>query len=146
MRLKNRKGLTAMVDGMIFIVIMGLAVSAMFAFGGNEPTANDASSVSNSIFSAKLRTCDLVDTDDSRLVSVSDVIAFYIMTGEGRAAEYIESVLDSLMKRPDSYRLDIEYQGSSISIGSGKGDPISGSVKDFTVTYGGSIRADLRIY
>jgi len=146
MRLKNRKGLTAMVDAMIFIVIMGLAVSAMFAFGGGEPAANDASSISNNIFSAKLRICDFVETDDSRLVSVPDVVAFYIMTGEGRAADYIESVLDSLMKRPDSYRLDVEYQGSTISIGSGKGDPVSGSVKDFTVTYGGAIRADLRIY
>jgi hypothetical protein len=59
MRLKNRKGLTAMVDAMIFIVVIGLAVSAMFAFGGDEQKVNEASAVSENIFSAKLRTCDM---------------------------------------------------------------------------------------
>ena len=146
MRLKDKKGLTAMVDAMIFIVIMGLAFSAMFAFGGGEPAANDASSISDNIFSAKLRTCDLVETDDSRLISVPDMVAFFILTGEGQVIDYIESVLDSLMKRPNSYSLDIDYQGSMISIGGGKGDPVSGSAKEFTVTYGGAIKADLRIY
>ena len=36
MRLKNRRGMTAMVDAMIFIVVMGLAVTAMFAFSSGD--------------------------------------------------------------------------------------------------------------
>jgi len=146
MRLKDRKGITAMVDAMIFIVIMGLAVSAMFAFSGGEPVVNDASSVSDSIFSSKLRTCDFIDTEESGLVSMPDMAAFYILTGEGKAADYIESVLDSLLQRPNSYRLDIEYQGCRITIGGGDGDAVSGAVKEYTVTYGGSIRTELRIF
>ena len=146
MRLNDRKGMTAMVDAMIFIVIMGLAVSAIFAFGGEEPAANNASSISDSIFSAKLRTCDFIDTDDSGLVPMPDIAAFYILTGEGEAGDYIQSILDSLMQRPHSYSLEIGYKGSIISIGDGAGDPVSGSVKEYTVTYGGTIRTDLRIY
>ena len=146
MRLKDRKGLTAMVDAMIFIVVMGLAVSAMFVFSGDHATANDASTVSDNIFSAKLRACDLVDTEDARLISVPDVIAFYFLTGEGNVIDYIESILDSLLKRPDSYRLELGYNDSTVTIGSGRGDPVSGSVKEFTVTYGGTIRVDLSFY
>ena len=146
MRLKDNRGMTAMVDAMIFIVIMGLAISAMFAFSGGEPAANDASSISDSIFSSKLRTCDLVDTDDSGLIGMPDIAAFHILTGEGKAADYLGNILDSLLQRPNSYRLDIEYQGCTITIGSGDGDAVSGAVKEFAVTYGGSIRTELRIF
>ncbi|MDR2698444.1 MAG: hypothetical protein LBB30_02035 [Candidatus Methanoplasma sp.] len=146
MRLKDKKGMTAMVDAMIFIVIMGMAVSAMFSFGGENPVPNDASSVSDCIFSSKLRMCDLVDTEESGPVSIPDMAAFYILTGEGKTAGYLESILDSLFQRPGSYRLDIEYQGSTMTVGSGKGEAVSGSVKEFAVTYGGSIRTELRIF
>ena len=146
MRLKDKKGLTAMVDAMIFIFVIGLAASAAFAFGGEEPAANDASSISDSIFSARLRTCDLIDTEDSGLVSMPDLVAFYIITGEGETADYIESILDSLLQRPHSYHLEVDYKGDVISIGDGIGDPISSSVKEFTVTYGGTIKADLKLY
>jgi hypothetical protein len=146
MRLKNKKGMTAMIDAMIFIVIIGIAVSAIFALTGDEPAANDASSISDSIFSAKLRTCDLVETDDSRLVSMPDMMAFYILTGEGDAANYIESILDSLMQRPHSYSLSICYSGNTIVIGDGLGDAVSSSVKEFTVTYGGTVTANLSLY
>ena len=146
MRLKNRRGMTAMVDAMIFIVVMGLAVSALFAFGGDDPIANDASSVTDTIFSAKLRACDLTDTGESRLVSIPDMAAFYIQTGVGNVMDYIKSILDSLTQRPDSYRLNICYLGCDVTVGTGKGDAVSASVKEFTVTYGGTITADLRIY
>jgi len=146
MRLKNRKGLTAMVDAMIFIVVMGLAVSAMFAFSGGDHSESDASSVIDGIFSAKLRACDITDTDDSRLISMPDMIAFCLLTNDKGVMEYLESVLDILMQRPGSYRLDIVYLDKTASAGSGRGDPVSGSVKEFTVTYGGTVKADLKIY
>ncbi|MCL2317565.1 MAG: hypothetical protein FWC44_04515 [Methanomassiliicoccaceae archaeon] len=147
MRLKgNNKGLTAMVDAMIFIVVLGLAVTAMFAFTVDDPAPNSASSISENIFTAKLKTCDLIETEESGLVSIPDMAAVYILTGEGTVMEYIQNVLDSVTQRSNSYRLDITYQDQTVSIGTGKGDPVCGSVKEYTVTYGGSIRTDLRIY
>ncbi|MCL2032597.1 MAG: hypothetical protein FWG96_04960 [Methanomassiliicoccaceae archaeon] len=146
MRLKNKKGMTAMVDAMIFVVVMGLAVSAIFAFSGGEPAPDDASAVCDGIFTAKLRTNDILETEETGLVSVTDMAAFYILTGEGTIIRYIESVLGSLLRKPDSYRLDISYQGSTVSIGNGAGDAVSSSHKEYVVTYGGSITADLRIY
>ena len=147
MRLKgHRKGLTAMVDAMIFIVVIGLAVTAMFTLSSDGPAPNSASSITESIFSAKLKTCDLIETEESGLVSIPDLVAVYILTGEGNVMEYITDILDSITQRTNSYRLDITYQDLTVSIGKGKGDPVSGSVKEFTVTYGGSIRTDMRIY
>ncbi|MDR0309722.1 MAG: hypothetical protein LBH88_03070 [Candidatus Methanoplasma sp.] len=146
MQLKNRKGLTAMVDAMIFIVVIGLAVSAFFAFSGDESAPNDASAISDSIFSAKVRINDTVDTQETGLVSLPDMAAFHIMTGDGSVMDYIESIMESLMQRPDSYSLSIEYSDNTVTIGRDKGDAVSGSVKEYTVTYGGSIRVDLRLY
>jgi len=146
MRLKNRKGMTAMVDAMIFIVVMGLAVSAMFIFTSNEPAPDDASRIPDNIFTSKLRSCDVINTEESGLVNVSDMVAFYFLTGEGNIMRYIKSIMDSLMQRPDSYRLDISYKGYSISIGSGYGDVRSSYHKEYNVTYGGVVKADLMIY
>ena len=146
MRMKNKRGMTAMMDAMIFIVVMGMAVAAVFAFSGGESATNDASTITDSLFSAKLRTCDLIDTDETVLVSIPDMIAFYVLTNEGDVMDYLADILDSLMQRPDSYLLMIDYGGRTVSVGSGKGGPISGSVKEFTVTYGGMITTDLRIY
>jgi hypothetical protein len=146
MRLKNKKGMTAMVDAMIFIVVLGLAVSAMFAFTGSEPAPDNASRISDNIFTSKLRSCDVINTEESGLVNVSDMVAFYFLTGEGNIMQYIKSIMDSLMQRPGSYRLEITYGKSSISIGSGTGDPISSYHKEYNVTYGGIVKADLMIY
>jgi len=147
MRLKRgNKGLTAMVDAMIFIVVIGLAVGAMFALSSDDPAPNSASSITENIFSSKLRACDLFDTEESGLVSIPDMVAVYILTGEGNVMEYIQEILDSVTQRTDSYRLDVTYQDQTVSIGSGKGDPVSGSVKEYTVTYGGTIKTNLRIY
>ncbi|MDR1405031.1 MAG: hypothetical protein LBJ20_05650 [Candidatus Methanoplasma sp.] len=145
MRLKNRKGITAMVDAMMFIVVMGLAVSALFAFGGEDIQNEDASSVSDSIFSAKLRIRDFLETDDSKLVSMPDMVAFGILTGDNTVFDYIENIMNSLMQRPYSYCMEIEYNGSSVTIGRLHGDAVSSSAKEFTATYGGSVAVFLSI-
>jgi hypothetical protein len=138
--------MTAMADAMIFVVIMGLAASALFAFGGDDISEDDASKISESIFSAKLRTSDILDTDDSGLIGLPDLTAFRIMTGEGDALQYIEDVLDSFFQRPGSYYLEIEYNGDSVAIGNPDGTEVCSCIKEFTVTYGGSIRTELRLY
>jgi hypothetical protein len=138
--------MTAMVDAMIFIVIIGLAVTAMFSFSGNEPAVNDASSITENIFSAKLRVCDLIDSEESGLAGVPDMVAVFILSGEGTVIDYIRNILDSLMNRDGSYLMEIEYNGRTVSVGAGRGEPVSSSVKEFTVTYGGSIRTSLTLY
>ncbi|MCL1811601.1 MAG: hypothetical protein FWG41_05230 [Methanomassiliicoccaceae archaeon] len=146
MRLKEGRGMTAMVDAMIFIIVMGIAISALFAFTGDKPMGNDALSVSDNIFSAKLKVNDFIETDESGLIGMPDMAAFYILTGEGNALEYIQSILDSLTQRPGSYSLKMEYRGEAVTIGNGEGESVSGSVKEYAVTYGGTIRVDLRFY
>ena len=135
-----------MVDAMIFVVVMGLAVSAMFAFSWGEPEPDDAAAVSDCIFTAKLRMNDVLATEESGLVSLTDMAALYILTGEGAAVGYIEGVLDSLMRKPGSYSMDVAYRGTTVSIGSGSGDPASSSHKEYVVTYGGAVEVDLRLY
>ena len=145
MRLKNN-GMTAMIDAMIFIVIMGLAVTAVFALDNAENGAYDASSISEGIFTAKMRTNDLIDAEDSALVGIPDLVAVYILTGRGEVMDYIKDILDSVSNREGSYLMTIEYQGRTVSVGTGKGEPLSSSVKEFTVTYGGAIRTSLSMY
>lgn len=147
MHIRKRTGITAMVDAMIFIVVMGLAVTALCAYDDNENViSNEASSISEELFSSNLRMCDFIETDDTRLVSMPDMVVFGIITGETTILEHIGTILRSLTQRTDAFFLNAEYKGDSISIGNSGGVPISSSIKEYTVTYGGTVKVNLVLY
>jgi hypothetical protein len=145
--MKNTKGLTAMVDAMIFIVIMGILVVAMFSIQNNEEyVMNEASEVSDQLFSAKMRISDVMDAEDSLIVPLTDLLAASIVTGESSVSEYVVSVLDSLTERPGAYRLNMSYRDVTVTLGTGDGPPISGCERSLTVTYGGTLVTELFLY
>lgn len=136
-----------MVDAIIFIMVMGLAVTALCAHSNTDGIdQTDASTISEELFSANLRMCDFVDTDETGLISMPDLMAFHIITGESTILEHVDAVLRSLTQRADAFFLNVEYNGDSISIGSDDGIPLSSSVKEYTVTYGGTVSVDLVLY
>jgi hypothetical protein len=145
--MRNRKGLTAMVDAMIFMVIMGILVVAMFSISNDEEyVMNEASEVSDQLFSAKLRISDIMDEEDSLIVPLTDLLAASIIIKENSVSEYVRSVLDSLTERPGAYRLNLSYRDTTMTIGTGDGVPISGCERNLTVTYGGTLLTELLLY
>jgi len=147
MHIKSKKGLTAMVDAMIFIIIMGLAVSALFYIQNETQTTDaDAKDILDNIFTAKIRTDDLIEDGDSKIVSLTDMVAVSLMTESKDAIDYIEEIMDRLTERPGSYSLHLEYKGIHLELGTGEGVPISTAIKDIVVLYGDILRVELALY
>jgi hypothetical protein len=145
--MRNKKGLTAMVDAMIFIVIMGILVAAMFSVSDNEDyTMNEASEVSDQLFSAKVRISDILEEQDSLVITITDLLAASIVIGDDSAPEYVKAILDSLTERPGAYRLNLSYRDTALTIGTGDGIPVSGCERELTVTYGGVLLTELFLY
>lgn len=147
MRLKNKKGMTAMVDAMIFIVIMGIVATVYFSSGHiDNSEMNESSEITDDIFSTKLKINDLIDTEENGLISIGDLIVSHLYSNNDSITEYLEDILRTLLQRPDSYRLELTYGDLSCTIGNGYGDPLSSCTKEHTVTFGGVLTSSLSIY
>jgi hypothetical protein len=146
MRIKSKKGMTAMIDAMIFIVVMGLAVAALCYIQDDRNSENDASDIVDRLFHSKMRIDDIIEENDSKVMPLSDLVAASMIIGDGAAASYLEETLDCLMNRPDSYSMRIVYKGIETNIGSGEGIPTSSTSRDIIVLYGDALHIELCLY
>jgi hypothetical protein len=144
----NRKGLTGIIDAMIFITIMSVVFSALYAYNINDTDTFDidASDISNEILSSKFCLDDIIYTDDSRLVSFTDLLAAATLTGDERTIDYLRLVLNSATGRSDSYRMTVIYGNNTFTIGIGEGVPLSSCTETTAVTYGGSMTTILELF
>lgn len=144
----NRKGLTGIIDAMIFITIMSVVFSALYAYNINDVNNfdPDASDISGEILSSKFCLDDIIDTDDSRLVSFTDLLAAATLTGDERTIAYLQLVLNSATGRSDSYRMTAIYGSNTFTIGIGEGMPRSSCTETTAVTYGGSMTTILELF
>ena len=133
MEIKEDKGFTGIVDAMIFIVLMTLVVSVMFSITGsserNDP--QDASDILPMLLESQVE----IDTDDGILkVKMYDglVCSIYANCGADLAAS---NILDSHFMREGAYRLTINHNGNSYSIGSGDAVPTSSYSEDISSGY-----------
>ena len=146
MRIKSKKGMTAMIDAMIFIVVMGLAVAALCYYYEDNSNENDASDIVDRLFHSKITIDDIMDENDSKIMPLSDLVAASMVIGDGAAASYLEKVMDCLMNRPDSYLMHIVYRGIETNIGTGDGIPVSSTSRDIIVLYGDALHIELHLY
>jgi len=146
MRIKNKKGMTAMIDAMIFIVVMGLAVAALCYIQSDNDNENDASDIVDRLFHSKMRIDDIMEEDDSKVMPLSDLVAASMIIGDGAAASYLRETMDCLMNRPGSYSMHIVYKGIETNIGSGEGVPVSSTSRDIIVLYGDTLHIELHLY
>lgn len=147
MHLKDRNGMTATVDVMIFIVILGFAATALYSVpDGDTAPYDESSELVNELFSSELRLSDIMDSDDTSVYTLPDMLAASMAAGDPSVGEYIKTVLDSSTGRPGSYRLDLDYGDIRTVVGDGDGTPVSVYSEDFAVTLGGTLRAELAVY
>ncbi len=127
MEIKGQKGFTAIVDAMIFIALMTLVVSVMYnADSLDNEDIQDASDILPMLLESEVE----IDTVDGIFkVKMHDglVCTMYADCGADTAAS---NILDSHFMREGAYRLTIEHNGLSYSIGSGEGVPTSSYSED----------------
>ena len=133
MEIKGDKGFTAIVDAMIFIVLMTLAVSVIYNVDGSSDVndSQDASDILPMLLESEVE----IDTEDGILkVKMYDglVCSIYVDCGADVTAS---NILNSHFMRSNAYLLTIEHNGYSYSIGSGDGVPTSSYSEDLSTEY-----------
>jgi len=141
----GKKGMVAVMDAMLFIVILGLAVSAIFAYTadpGEEPLAER---IHRDIFATELRVNDVFDVNDSRVVSIDYIIAANLASGEGDLESYLYDLLRSMVPISHGFELICEYRGSVLTISEGEGT-ISSSCSSERPVAGDILRTSLKLF
>jgi len=117
----NRKGIVAVMDAMLFIVILGLVVSAMFVYAPDDPEEPIAEKVHNDIFATELRVNDVFDVNDSRVISIDYIIAAQLASGNGNIEPYLYELLRSMVPVSHGFELTCEYRGNVMIINESAG-------------------------
>ncbi len=141
----NRKGMLAMVDAMVFIVVIMMAAAVTVHTVDRSSSDTDAGDVLGSVMSSKVRMSDLREDGDGTLVKISDMVALDLVSGTENALDFAEECLESLSKgRP--FLLKVSYGDCEAAVGSEGSRPASSAAMDFQITTGGSIHAELTLY
>ncbi len=107
--IKNKKGMIAIMDALVFLVIMTIVATTIFSYSAfeqhNEPMAK---SVCDELFSINLEAGDLYDTDDTTTYPISVLIAANLNTGNDERVEtLIKNIMDGLVPEVYGYSISI---------------------------------------
>ncbi|MCQ2069713.1 MAG: hypothetical protein MJZ68_01095 [archaeon] len=144
----NRKGLTAIVDAMFFIALIGIAtLMVTVIFSDNDMDIEDPSDTCRKLFGS------YIDSDEvgykgmtMGVCSVSELTASSILLGDGIMEEYLKTFLDRVYPWNGAYRLYAEVDGKKMVLGTGEGKAVSGYTCTYPVWYTTDIRITLQVY
>ena len=144
--MNDRKGMAAVIDAFIFITIIGLIAAGMFAYSHLEDRSGDAKEMYDVFFGIELKTNDTFPDTDTQIVRMCDLVAAYMVTGQGSMKEYTEDVLRTIIPPVHDFIFTFEYDGIVMTMGEGGNRLISSYSSDITILGGKVMRASLSIY
>ena len=146
----NRRGITAVVDAMFFIILIGMAVSVISHTIQEDvqlSRSDHPSDVCDAVFMSDITADDYgFDSSDGKIMSVADLTAISVASGDDRSKAYLEGILDELYPWKDAYTLTVAYGDSICTLGTGYGVPSEGCTAEYALSFGGSLRVHLDVY
>lgn len=141
----RRGGFIALIDAMIFTVVVLMAMSALLGIGFVADEGRDASAMLDGTLSAEVRMSDLVPDGDGSLVRVSDICALEMTAGGTGVMGYLEECLVAFSQgRP--FVLVLTFGDDMVSMGSPGDMEVSRAEVEVPITTGGSLHAELILY
>ena len=142
----RRGGFIALIDAMIFTVVVLMAMSALLGIGFvADEEGRDASAMLDGTLSAEVRMSDLVPDGDGSLVRVSDICALEMTAGGTGVMGYLEECLVAFSQgRP--FVLVLTFGDDMVSMGSPGDMEVSRAEVEGPITTGGSLHAELILY
>lgn len=142
----NRRGFVALMDAMIFTVVLMLSLSALLGVGSSIASDDrDVSQMLEDTMSAEVKMTDLDPDGDGSRVRVSDMCALQMAVGGTDVESFLSEALDMFSKgRP--YLLEMTFDRMSMTVGEAGTMMSSYAETDVPVTTGGSLHAELTIY
>ena len=116
----NRKGLTAFVDVMIFMVIIMMAISVTLVYSHNGVYSHeDPEDILSRLTRTEMRLSDLTDIEDDSLVYLIDLMD-YDITNESQVGSYLNDLLIGVY---GDHRFIMEYsnQSGTVVLGDAEG-------------------------
>jgi hypothetical protein len=136
--------MTALVDSMIFLIVMMAAIAATISIHDHDDTPDeDPDDFLGNLSKVQVRLSDFTPLEDDSLVYMADVLA-YSASNQCRATDYLSSILDRMYGQ-HRYCLEYSYQGSTGSVGDLKGYFLQQSTMTISVSTGGDIDLKLSI-
>ena len=146
---KDRRGMIAVFDAMVFVLLLSMAATWMFVFTSmddiDEPMAK---TVSDDIFSMEVRTSDLMDLSDTKVLPIETLIAATMKNGSTERTERLLSeTLDELIPQVYGYDFELEYEGHTLCFQRDSERELSSEYgSEYPVDGAGVLRSSLRIY
>lgn len=141
-------GFVAMMDAMIFIVVIVMAASVTAGIAiQSVQDETDTSEFLDSLLLSKVRLSDFSQGDDS-IVRLSDLMALSAVGGNEKMMSYLEDALLSFSRgRPCHMLVEYENDGTSgrIELGNNIASPSMESVRETAVSTGGTLRVTVSI-
>lgn len=146
---KNKKGTVAMMDALFFIILITVAAGWLFTFYDvGEEEEPMAKTVSDDLFMVEVRTCDLMDLGDTKVLPIATLMAATMNDCDTeRTEDFVSSVLDDLIPEVYGYELFLEYNGNTLYFQRISDRPMSSEYDCcHQIDGAGSLRSVLRIY
>ena len=142
----NRGGMTALVDAMVFMLVMMAVLSlTVHHLDPGDRGYSDAGNILDSVCGVEVRTSDLTELDDDTLIYLTDLMAHHVSVGNPEVEGYLEDLLEKRCAgRP--FSLEMGYGGHHKTVGSGRGDVLTSSHKEVPVSVGGILELELRVF
>ena len=118
---RDRKGMIAMMDAMILIILLSAATTWLFVFNETDDIEEPmAKTVSDDLFMIEVKTNDLTGLGDTKVLPIETLIASTMNSGDTERTErFIRSTLDALIPEVYGYELILEYNGHSMRFSRG---------------------------
>ena len=146
---KNRKGMIAVFDAMVFIVLLSMAATWLFIFTNVAETEEPmARTVSDDLFLVEVRTCDLMYLEDTKVMPLETLIAATMIEGRCQKTEqFISMTLEQLVPAVYGYDLILEYKGKTLHFQRVSDREMSSEYcTDHIIDGAGTLHSELRIY
>lgn len=141
----NRKGITAMADAMIFVVVMGLAIGAFAMYDNDEIERNDASIILDLTLGCRINICEMIDTKDTTPVPLPELLAASLISGDRRTFDYLVETIDSATGMPGEYSLTVTYGELISQAGNGLNNENNGCTRNIELSIGGTLTVELTL-
>lgn len=143
----NRKGMVATLDAVIFVAVLAIVSVTLVTVDLPEESGPDASDVCDSLSSVKLPSELIAEDSGGMEMNVWDIAAASMNDGDTEfISDYIEMVVHDLLTGRYPFEMSIRYNGSEISFGEGRGEPISECDRTVGILGGTEMRVRLVIY
>ena len=145
---KNKKGMIAIVDALIFLTIMSTVVIGMFSYVVVQETEQPlAKTINDDFFSIKLKASDIYPTDDDQTYPIADLIAADLNSGSyGNAEQYVKNAIDVMIPQMYGYLFTLTYKEHTMSV-SREGNVMTSCYSTAILVNGGNeLFADLTLF